>query len=104
MSEFPRPAPVTYETRDVGRFYTHGMVCPRGTPVVSTARTWEMEPPYRQGRGLGVRVSRRTVRVFGRWGNPDPELGCMLRGELDGEGADDPIRGTGADLRGYTGR
>lgn len=62
------------ETRDlpVG-LYLHLFEYPptNGTPpVVESATSREVEPPYRIGRGFSLRLWGRRALIVGRWGKP----------------------------------
>lgn len=57
------------QTRDVGRFFAHTFTYPlKGAPLVERAETVEVEPPYRLGKGISVRLWGRRALILGRWG------------------------------------
>lgn len=55
------------QTHDIGSWYFHLLRYDVRPPWKDWAVTEEVEPPYRQGRGVALRVGPRTVLVLGRW-------------------------------------
>lgn len=59
------------QTRDVGPFYWHPLRYPvAGAPRWEAARTTEIEAPYREGKGVAVRLGPRLALVLGKWSRP----------------------------------
>lgn len=67
------------QTKDIGRLYLHVFRYPiPGAPVIERAATVEVEPPYRRGKGLCVRLVARYALVIGWWGQEAGEEGEAL--------------------------
>lgn len=73
------------------------MKWPKKAPSIDRAETTEIEPPYRQGRGVLLRIAPQRALVLGRWGSPDPEAGEAMLKRLEGEPLGD-IEDLGPDL------
>ena len=56
-------------TRDIGNFYWHNLTYPyKPKGLWETADTQEIDPPFRRGHGLAIRVPfTRKAIVIGRW-------------------------------------
>lgn len=56
-------------THGVGPFFVHAVNLRPQTPLLHTAQTDEIEPPYRQSKSLIVKVWPGKGLVLGRWRN-----------------------------------
>lgn len=88
------------ETKGLGRLYFHTMKLAAGSPFLHTAPTDELDPPFRKGRGLVIRLWKifdRSLRkhewdyraiVVGIWTGKHPNEEAAVSSALQGWGMD----------------